>query len=221
MDLSFRSKPFISLFFLTFLLFLSSAKPALALEQGDCFNSSTVVITGSITDTSGISGIAVTVDGSTPFFFDINDGDWVAVFTGLSEGPHTLLVSGTDACGSGNTAVTDPLGFEVDTVATVNITEPVEGATVEAGDVTVTGMADTDITTVTVTSDQGHSESVPVVAGGWTVTLTGVITPSIVIAARGTDDCNNTASDSIQVYVTSLPLCYWNQTNWNRCRWGK
>lgn len=221
MDLSFRLKSFIFLFFLTFLLCMNSAKTVQALEEGDCFNNSTVVITGSITDVSGISEIIVTVDGVTPSAFDIDNGNWTATFTGLGDGPHTLMVVGTDACGSGNTAITDPLGFEVDTEATVEITDPVDGQTIFTDKITVTGTADTDITTVTVSSDQGHSESSPVVAGGWTVVLTGVSTPSIVITAEGTDDCGNTASDSATLPVVYLPLCRWNQTNWNRCRLGE
>ncbi len=221
MDSNFSLKSLIFLFLLTFLLYLNSAKPAQALDQGDCFNSSTVVITGSITDTSGISEIIVTVDGSTPSDFDIDSGNWTATFTGLLDGPHTLLVVGTDACGSGNTAITDPLGFEVDTAATVTITDPEDGQTILTDNITVTGTADTDITSVTVTSDQGHNESSPVVAGGWTVTLTGVNTPSIVITAEGTDDCGNIASDSVTLPVVYLPLCMWNQTNWDRCRLGE
>jgi hypothetical protein len=221
MGLSFRLPSFIPLFLLAFLLYLGSGEPALALDEGDCFNNSTVVITGSITDTSGVSDIVVTVDGSTPSAFDIDNGNWTATFTGLGDAPHTLVVVGTDACGSGNTAITKPLGFEVDTAAAVTITDPAEGQTILTDNITVIGTADTDITTVTVTSDQGHSESSPVVAGGWTVTLTGVNTPSIVITAEGTDDCGNTASDSVTLPVVYLPLCMWDQTNWDRCRLGE
>ncbi len=209
MDSSFSLKSFISLFVLICLFCLVFTKPALALEEGDCFNTSTVVITGSITDASGISEIIVTVDGSTPSAFDIDNGNWTATFTGLSNGPHTLMVTGTDACGSGNTATTDPLGFEVDTAATVTITFPVDGQTVTQDNITVTGTADTDITSVTVTTDQEHNESSPVVSGGWTVTLTGVSTPSIVITAKGTDDCGNTGSDSVTVPVVAPVPCSW------------
>ncbi len=221
MDSSFSLKSSIPLFFLTFLLFLGSGKPVQALEEGDCFNSSTVVITGSITDSSGISEIIVTVDGSTPSAFDIDNGNWTATFTGLSDGPHTLVVTGADACGSGNTAITDPLGFEVDTAADVTITDPEDGQTVNRDNITVIGTADTDITSVTVTSDQGHSESSPVVAGGWTVNLTGVTEPSITITAQGTDDCGNIGSDSVTLPVRIIPLCVWDQTNWDRCRLGE
>ncbi|UCD85242.1 MAG: hypothetical protein JSU92_03350 [Deltaproteobacteria bacterium] len=197
----FISKFSLPLYLFIYILFIGSVKPVQAIEEGDCFNTSTVVITGSITDSSGISEIEVTVDGSPPSSFNIDNGNWTATFTGLSDGPHTLLVTGTDACGSGNTAVTDPLGFEVDTVATVSITSPVDGETIIAGDVLVTGTADTDIPTVNVISSQGHNESSSVVGGNWSVVLTGVTVPSIAITAQGTDDCGNTGFDSVTVPI--------------------
>ena len=207
MGSSFKSKFFLSLFILSFFFYLTSGKPAQALEEGDCFNTIPVVVTGSITDASGISEINVTVDGSPPSAFDIDNGNWIASFTGLGEGPHTLLVVGTDACGSGNTATTDPLHFKVDTAAVVSITYPVDGVTIPAGDVMVTGTADNDITMVIVISDQGHIESSGVDPGGnWSVVLTGVTVPSIFIAALGTDDCGNIGSDSVTVPVIP-PVC--------------
>ena len=194
------------LFAFSFIFYLSTVIPAQALEDGDCFNNPTVVITGSITDSSGISEIIVTVDGSTPSAFNIDNGNWTATFTGLSDGPHTLLVTGTDACGSGNTTTTDPLGFEVDTVAVVTITYPVDGVTVYAGNLTVTGTADTDIPTVNVISNQGHNESSSVVGGNWSVVLMGVTVPSIFIGASGTDNCGNIGADLVMVPVGSATV---------------
>ncbi|UCD84951.1 MAG: hypothetical protein JSU92_01815, partial [Deltaproteobacteria bacterium] len=171
--------------------------------EGDCYNSSTVVITGSITDDSGISEIIVTVDGSTPsaFDFDSGSGNWTATFTDLSDGPHTLLVTGTDACGSGNTAMTDPVGFRVDTTATVNITSPVDGGTVPAGDVQVTGAADSDIPSVSLDATQGTwSNTNPSVSGGaWSSTLQGLVAGPATITATGTDNCGNVGWDSVTV----------------------
>jgi hypothetical protein len=88
--------------------------------------------------------------------------------------------------------------YSYDDQAVVSITYPVEGMTIYTSNLTVTGTADTDITTVTVTSDQGHNESSLVDPGGnWSVTLSGVTAPSVAITARGTDNCGNTASDSV------------------------
>ncbi|UCD84774.1 MAG: chitobiase/beta-hexosaminidase C-terminal domain-containing protein, partial [Deltaproteobacteria bacterium] len=117
----------------------------------------------------------------------------------------TLKFIAVDACGNQAGTVTEV--YDIDSEAVVTITEPVNGVTIWTGDLRVAGIADTDIITVTVTSDQGHSESSPVVAGGWTVILTGISTPSIVITAEGTDDCGNTGSDSVTAPVT--PPCIW------------
>ncbi|UCD83529.1 MAG: hypothetical protein JSU92_09500 [Deltaproteobacteria bacterium] len=140
----------------------------------------------------------------------INGGaNWFAsphLYVGLPDGDYTAIGRVEDNCG--NTA-SDLVGetFEVDTAAVVTITYPVDGVTVVAGDLTVTGTADTDITTVTVTSDQGHSESSAVdPVGNWSVVLTGVTVPSIVITAAGTDDCGNIGSDTVTVPVVP-PVC--------------
>ena len=45
------------------------------------------------------------------------------------------------------------------------------------------------------------SESSPVVAGNWSVTLMDVLGPSITITAQGTDDCGNIGSDSVMVPI--------------------
>ena len=112
----------------------------------------------------------------------------------------TLKFMAVDACGNQSATVTEV--YDIDTEAVVTITEPVDGVTVCAGDVTVTGTADTDIATVIVISDQGHLESSGVDAGGkWSVILTGITVPSIFIAAIGMDDCGNIGSDSVMVPV--------------------
>ncbi|UCD85551.1 MAG: hypothetical protein JSU92_05005, partial [Deltaproteobacteria bacterium] len=177
------------LFLFTLLFYLGSAKPAQALEQGDCFNSSTVVITGSITDSSGISEIIVTVDGSTPSAFNIDNGNWTATFTGLTDGPHTLLVTGTDACGSGNTAVTDPLGFKVDTISPfVAITSPTNGEIFCTGSIVISGSYENGDSTCEERLDF------------WPWQPCGTGFPPIpdgphTISIRVTDSCGNSATD--------------------------
>ncbi len=199
MDSTFRLKFSISLFVLSFLLFLSSGKTAQALDEGDCFNSSTVVITGSITDSSGISKIDVTVDGSPPSVFNIDNGNWTATFTGLSDGPHTLLVTGTDACGSGNTATTDPLGFRVDTVApNVWITEPIDGSTLCTGSIYISYIYDDPDTTCEERLDYGFWE--PCGAG-----LPPIPDGPHTYEIKITDFCDNSDTDSVTFTVDVNP----------------
>ncbi len=115
----------------------------------------------------------------------------------------TLKCIECDVCG--NLGEETIRNFMIDTAAAVEITSPVDGATVYigyTGDILVTGTASTDITTVTVASDQGHIESSPVdIAGNWSVILTGCTVPAIVITAQATDDCGNTGSDSLAAPV--------------------
>ncbi len=80
MDSSFRSKSFISLFILTSLLYLNSAKPAQALEE--CYNSIPVVLSGAVSDPSGIDWgtLTITVNGETPegVLTNMLRGEWTA-----------------------------------------------------------------------------------------------------------------------------------------------
>ncbi|UCD85062.1 MAG: chitobiase/beta-hexosaminidase C-terminal domain-containing protein, partial [Deltaproteobacteria bacterium] len=264
---------------------IDTAAPAISITtptNGDCVNSTTVVVTGTVIDPEPSSGIAgVWINGVSA---EITGGSWVVTLTGQSEGSLTLTANAMDAVGNSadsapvnitvdftppDVPVASPAGgsycpttvsltasdgtiyyttdgsepttaspvyagpigisadttlkfmavdtcgyqsgtvtevYDIDTEAGVTITEPVTGTTVYVGDVKVTGTADIDITAVTVTSDQGHSESSPVDAeGDWSVVLTGVTVPSIAITAIGTDDCSNTGSDSVTVSIIADP----------------
>ena len=198
MGLRFISKFPLPLYLFTLLLYLGSAKPAQALEEGDCFNNSTVVITGSITDSSGISDIDVTVDGSPPSAFNIDNGNWTATFAGLSDGPHTLLVTGTDACGSGNTATTDPLGFKVDTVPPfVAIISPIDGTLLCTGSIVMSGSYENGDTICEERLDF------------WPWQPCGTGFPPIpdgphTIYIRVTDSCGNSDTDSVSFTVDSM-----------------
>ncbi len=139
--------------------------------------------------------IYYTLDGSVP-----TTGS--PVYTGIPiniSGDTTLNFMVVDVCGNQAVTVTEVYG--IDTEAVVTITSPTDGVTILVGDVTVSGTANIDITTVTVTSDQGlpgEPYSSPVDLGGnWSVTLIGVNEPQITIYARGTDGCGNIGSDSV------------------------
>jgi hypothetical protein len=119
----------------------------------------------------------------------------------------TLNFMAVDDCGNQAATVTEV--YDIDTEAVVSITEPVDGVTVYAGYVTVSGTVDTDIAMVTVISDQGHSESSAANAeGNWSVFLMGVIPPSINIYVSGTDDCDNVGGDLVTVSVCEPSIWY-------------
>ncbi len=99
--------------------------------------------------------------------------------------------------------------YDDSNVAVVTITSPTDGVTLYAGDVWVSGTADNDIVTVTVTSDQGQSMSSKVnTDGNWSVVLTGVTPPSIAINATGIDNCGNIGTDSVTVSISEPTIWY-------------
>jgi hypothetical protein len=154
-------------------------------------------------------GVSVTLNCDDPVatIYYTTDGSEPATASPVYAGPieisenTTLKFMAVDTCGNQAATVAEVYDIDISTIANVSITSPLDGVTVYAGSVMVTGTADTDISLVTVTSNQGHSESSPVVGGNWSVVLSGVTVPSISVTAQGTDACGNTGSDSVTVFV--------------------
>ncbi len=166
-----------------------------------CYPVTSVTVSATCGDVgSGVYTCSVSIDGG---------GNWYPspyVFNGLSDGYYTAIGLVVDGCSNFSLDLVGET-FEVDTWASLTITYPTNGQDIPLGDSLVSGFAATDITTVTVTSDQGHSESSGVDGGGnWSVVLSGVSAPSIFITARGTDNCGNPASDSVTANVVP-PSC--------------
>ena len=136
-------------------------------------------------------------------------------------GDTTLKFMAVDTCGNQAGTVTEV--YDIDTEAAVTITEPVNGVTVGTGDVQVTGTADSDISSVSLGATQGTwTDTNPSVSGGaWSSTLQDLAAGPLTITATGTDNCGNTGNDSVTVNVPHLPICMWNQSNWDRCRLGE
>ncbi|UCD83537.1 MAG: hypothetical protein JSU92_09540, partial [Deltaproteobacteria bacterium] len=170
-----------------------------------CSTTGNVTVTATCDDVgSGLASCQVSID-------NINWFDSPNLYIGLPDGPYTAYGRATDNCG--NTA-TDPSPeqFEVDTVAVVTITSPPDGSTVVLPNVLVNGTADIDIDFVTVITDQGHNSGpITVVAGNWSVVLTGVTVPQPLpeilmgITASGIDNCGNTGITSVTVTVERPP----------------
>jgi hypothetical protein len=114
-----------------------------------------------------------------------------------------------DEDGDGVGDLCDLCPDDPDNEAFINITSPMDGVDLYAGDVWVSGTADNDIATVIVISDQGHSESSAVNAeGNWSVVLPWVDIPSVVITAQGEDNCGNIGTDSVTVSVCEPTIWY-------------
>ena len=186
-----------------------------------CGNQSSTVIEVYDIDTEAPTGLAATPAGGS--YCDVITGGYLTVSDGtiyftidgtepttdsfVYTGPGDITMSITlkfmavDTCGNQSDTVTEI--YDIDTEAVVTITSPVSGADdIYSGDLIVSGTADTDVSIIIVTSDQGHSELSNVdVNGNWSVLLTMVTAPSIVITAQGTDDCGHIGSDSVTVPV--------------------
>ena len=179
-------------------------------------------------DTEAPTGLGATPAGgsycATPVSVTLNTSDGTIYYTLDGSGPDTgsssytvpidisedttLKFMAVDSCGNQASTVTEV--YDIDEEISMSITSPVDGITLYAGDVTVSGTADTDITTVIVTSDQGHSESPRVAGGNWSVILSGVTLPSLNINAAVTDDCGNTTSNAVSVTVSEPTIWYVN-----------
>ncbi len=175
--------------------------PTVDVDSLSCQTTSSVTVSATCGDVgSGVVTCKVSINGGLSW------EDSPQLYTGLTDGNYTAIGQATDNCG--NTG-SDMVGetFDVDTWAAVTITYPTSTQNIPEGDSLVSGFADTDITTITVTSDQGHNESSGVdSSGSWSVVLSGVSGPSIDITAKGTDNCGNTASDSVTAPVVP-PQC--------------
>ncbi len=202
-----RKIKYIPFFLLYFLLF---APPAFALSEGDCLSSLPLIVTGSVTDSSGIdpSSVTVTVDGATPdeFYYDPDSGQWTATFFNIPDGPHTLIVTAADACGGGNTAI-KTRSFWVETnpdLPTITITEPSDGATV-CPTVTISGTASDLTSEIALVLVNGRTAEGTT---SWSITFTGQ-TGSPTYSAVAVDACGNSSPpDSVTLVVgdTTPPI---------------
>ena len=125
-------------------------------------------------------------------------GTWsIDVTTPLAEGTHTAAAVAMDAAGNMATAMTT---FSVDTMTTVAITSPSDGAMLIDGTPTIRGTAEAGAT-VTVTID-GIVVGMAVAdgSGAWSVTPTTALAdgPHSVVATA-VDGAGNTAMDAVDV----------------------
>ncbi|UCD84959.1 MAG: VCBS repeat-containing protein, partial [Deltaproteobacteria bacterium] len=102
----------------------------------ECFNSPTVLVSGSVDDPESSSGIAgVTVNGEVA---TVSDGNWVATLTGQPEGPIALIATAMD--NAGNSTDSNPVNILFDyTSPVVSVTFPISGDCINSNMVVVTG----------------------------------------------------------------------------------
>ncbi len=174
---------------------------------GACVNSSTFIVWGSASDSHGIVQVQVSLDAGSPIIAD-GTTNWSVTLNGVTDGPHTFVVTATDGCGGGNTGVTSPTGFQVDTQPpVVSITSPTDGSTVNSSTVTIVGtVIDSGSgpqSTVVVKLDGGtQTQTVPVSDGVFTATFIDLDDGSHTFLATASDKCGNKADSPIISIVT-------------------
>ncbi|MFW2795092.1 Ig-like domain-containing protein, partial [Acinetobacter baumannii] len=161
-------------------------------------NDSTPALTGTVNDPTAT--VVVNVDGTDYPAVNNGDGTWTLAdntLPALTDGPHTITVTATDAAGNvGN----DTAVVTIDTVAPnapvldpINATDPVTG-TAEAG------------STVTVTYPDGTTATVVAGTDGtWSVPNPGNLVDGDTVTATATDPAGNTSGPATAVVDAVAP----------------
>ncbi|WPD30083.1 BapA/Bap/LapF family large adhesin [Acinetobacter baumannii] len=165
---------------------LDTTAPTVVLEDVST-NDNTPALTGTVSDPSAT--VVVTIDGVDYPAVNNGDGTWTLAdntLPVLTDGPHTVTVTATDAAGNKGTDTgvvtvdtaapnTGTVNFSIDSVTADNVINASEAA----GNVTVTGVlknvpADAANTVVTVViNGQTYTATVDSTAGTWTVSVPG------------------------------------------------
>ena len=149
-------------------------------------NDSTPALTGTVNDPTAT--VVVNVDGVDYPAVNNGDGTWTLAdntLPALTDGPHTITVTATDAAGN---AGTDTAVVTIDTTAPnapvldpINATDPVSGAAEPGSTVTVTYPDGTTATVVAGTD------------GTWSVPNPGNLVDGDTVTATATDPAGNTS----------------------------
>lgn len=150
-----------------------------------------------VSGTAEADSTVTVYEAGSPIGSDAADGsgDWSTII-GFADGPHTLTVTATDACGNVGPA-SAARSFEVDTLAPAPpvILNPLEGAVLASSLVTVDGTAD-PLTNITVS--EGGSPIGSTVAdgsGSWSVGI-AFTDGAHAIRATASDGAGNTSGPS-------------------------
>ncbi|EYT42557.1 bacterial Ig-like domain family protein, partial [Acinetobacter sp. 478810] len=149
-------------------------------------NDSTPALTGTVNDPTAT--VVVTVDGVDYPAVNNGDGTWTLAdntLPALTDGPHTITVTATDAAGN---AGTDTAVVTIDTTAPnapvldpINATDPVSG-TAEPGSTVTVSFPDGTTATVVAGTD-----------GSWSVPNPGNLVDGDTVTATATDPAGNTS----------------------------
>ncbi|HNS20855.1 MAG TPA: S8 family serine peptidase [Sedimentisphaerales bacterium] len=170
--------------------------------------SGTVTVAATASDDDGVVRVEFLVDGvSIGVDTQIADG-WSAPWnsTGAGDGQHTIVAEATDTAGQTATDTITVIADNADEAPTVEITSPLDAATV-SGEISLVAMADDDegVAKVTFLVDGDTLAVDTSSADGWSAKwdTTSVANGSHTLVAVVTDAGGQTASDSVVVTVNN------------------
>jgi LPXTG-motif cell wall-anchored protein len=185
---------------------VDATAPAVAITtpaDGSSTRDTTPAIAGTSDVVSGT--ISLAIDGGAPVAVPTDGtGAWTHIpATPLAEGPHTVVVTATDAAGN---SASDSSTFTVDTVApAVDITSPEDGSTTQDNTPPISGTSDVLSGTIQLVVDGQPPVTVGTDAtGAWTWTpVTPLPNGPHTATATATDAAGNTATDETTFTVTA------------------
>ncbi|MBJ8503365.1 hypothetical protein I6M94_19255, partial [Acinetobacter pittii] len=166
-------------------------------------NDSTPALSGTVNDPAAT--VVVNVDGTDYPAVNNGDGTWTLAdntLPALTDGPHTITVTATDAAGN---AGTDTAVVTIDTsVPVVSLDDVVTNDTTPA----LTGAINDPTATVVVTVDGVDYPATNNGDGTWTLadnTLPVLIDGPHTVTVTATDPAGNTATDTATLTIDTVP----------------
>ncbi len=166
-------------------------------------NDSTPALTGTVNDPTAT--VVVNVDGVDYPAVNNGDGTWTLAdntLPALTDGPHTITVTATDAAGN---AGTDTAVVTIDTsVPVVSLDDLTTNDTTPA----LTGVINDPTATVVVNVDGVDYPAVNNSDGTWTLadnTLPALIDGPHTVTVTATDPAGNTATDTATLTIDTVP----------------
>jgi YVTN family beta-propeller protein len=164
--------------------------------NGDFLNSTTVVVTGMVSDPEPSSGIASVVVNGEPALI----GTFTVTLTDQSEGSLTIIATATD--NASNSTDSAPVNVTIDvTSPIIAITGPADGSFQNSTTIIVTGTVSDPPPSSGIASVIVNGVSASFNGGSFTATLTGQPEGSLTIIATATDNASN-STESLPVIVT-------------------
>ena len=170
------------------------------------------IISGTVSDASGVSSVQVSVNGGAPQAAVVTGGTWSFSVSGLTQNvANSIAVTATDTAqpAPGNQSVPVTGTITVDNLAPVAAIDPVTSPS-KITSQAITGTAgDNFAISSVVVSDNGNVQGTATITGGtWSYNLSGMTSGDNVITATAFDPAGNSATSASRTITvdTVAPL---------------